>query len=55
MNRRGGERGTATVLVLTVLVILTIFAVVNGRTLAQLGRELRRTEQRQIHGQNPGH
>jgi Tfp pilus assembly protein PilX len=55
MSQRNGERGMATVLVLTVLAILTIFAVVNGRTIAQLGRELKRTEQRQVHGQSPGH
>ncbi len=47
MNRRS-RQGSAMLLVLAILALLTVYAFLNSRSLAQLSRELRRTEQQQI-------
>ncbi len=55
MRRRDDQRGSAMVVVLTVLAVLTAYAVINARVLGVLDRELHRIENRQQHGQSSGH
>ncbi len=53
------ERGSALVVVLTMLSVLTVLIIVNGNTIQQLRRELRRIDKQQQqrfeHEQNPRH
>jgi len=55
------ERGSATLLMLTLVAILAVMVVVNGNVIHQLRQELRRIDHhqqqrlQQSHGQNPGH
>jgi type II secretory pathway component PulK len=41
------ERGSAVLVVLTMLAVLTALILVNGNTVRQLNRELRRVDQQQ--------
>jgi type II secretory pathway component PulK len=41
------ERGSAVIVVLTMLAVLTVLVLVNGNTIQQLRRELRRIEDQQ--------
>jgi type II secretory pathway component PulK len=41
------ERGSAVIVVLTILAVLTALVLVNGNTIQQLRRELRRIEEQQ--------
>lgn len=41
------ERGSAVLVVLTMLAVLTVLVAVNGSAVRQLGRELRRIDEQQ--------
>jgi type II secretory pathway component PulK len=55
------ERGSATLVVVTLVAILAVMVVVNGNVIHQLQQELRRIDHKQqqrlqqSNGQNPGH
>ena len=55
------ERGSATLVMVTLVAILAVMVIVNGNVIHQLRQELRRIDHKQqqrfqqSNGQNPGH
>jgi len=47
-QRRQQDRGSALVIVLVVITVLTIYAAINSQSISAVQRELRRIEDRQV-------